>query len=65
MRGTAVDALIEGIVGGRAGPDTLAETLLHVVSGGWIKLTRLADSLREVARTSILAERTVAETSTN
>jgi hypothetical protein len=61
LRGTAVDALIEGIADGRARPGTLAETLLHVVSGGWIKLTRLADSLREVARTSILAERIVAE----
>jgi hypothetical protein len=61
LRGTAVDALIEGIADGRARPGTLAETLLHVVSGGWIKLTRLADSMREVTRTSVLAERIVAE----
>ena len=61
LRGTAVDALIEGIADGRACPGTLAETLLHVASGGWLKLTRLADSLREVARTSVLAERIVAE----
>ena len=61
LRGTAVDALIEAIADGRAGPGTLAETLLHVASGGWLTLTRLADSLREVARTSVLAERIVAE----
>jgi Family of unknown function (DUF6493) len=61
LRGTAVDALIEGIADGRARAGTLAETLLHVASGGWLMLTRLADSLREVARTSILAERVVAE----
>ena len=60
-RGTAVDALIEGIADGRADPAALAETLLHIASGGWIKLNRLADSLREVTRTSILAERVVAE----
>jgi hypothetical protein len=61
LRATAVDAFIEGIADGRARPGTLAETLLHVVSGGWIKLSRLADSLREVARTSILAERIVSD----
>ena len=61
LRGTAVDALIEGIADGRARPGTLAETLLHAASGGWLTLTRLADSLREVTRTSILAERIVAE----
>jgi Family of unknown function (DUF6493) len=61
LRGTAVDALIEGIADGRARPGTLAETLLHVASGGWLTLTRLAEALREVARTSVLAERIVAE----
>lgn len=61
LRGTAVDALIEGIADGRARPGTLAETLLHVASGGWLTLTRLAGALREVARTSVLAERIVAE----
>ena len=61
LRGTAVDALIEGIADGRADTAALADTLLHIASGGWIKLNRLADSLREVTRTSILAERVVAE----
>ena len=59
-RGIAIDVLIDGIVDGRAHPDELAKALLHVASGGWIKLNRLADSLREVTRTSILAERVVA-----
>jgi hypothetical protein len=59
-RGTAIDALIEGIADGRADTAALADTLLHIASGGWIKLNRLADSLREVTRTSILAERVVA-----
>jgi hypothetical protein len=60
-RGTAIDALIEGIADGRADTAALAETLLQIASGGWIKLNRLADSLREVTRTSTLAERVVAE----
>ncbi len=60
-RGTSIDALIEGIADGRADTAALVDTLLHIASGGWIKLNRLADSLREVTRTSILAERIVAE----
>ena len=60
-RGTSIDALIEGIADGRADTAALVDTLLHIASGGWIKLNRLADSLREVTRTSILAERVVAE----
>jgi hypothetical protein len=60
-RGTAIDALIEGIADGRADTGTLADSLLHIASGGWMKLNRLAESLHEVTRTSILAERVVAE----
>ena len=39
----------------------LGETLVRLSAGGWLKLNRLADSLREVTRTSVLAERVVAE----
>jgi hypothetical protein len=59
-RGIGIDALIDGIVDGRADPEALAKTLLHIASGGWIKLNRLAESLREVTRTSALAERVAA-----
>jgi hypothetical protein len=60
-RGMAIDALIEGIADGRADVRRLSATLLHIVGGGWVKLNRLADSLRAVARTSVLAELVVAD----
>jgi len=60
-KGTAVDALIEGIADGRADAEQLGETLLTVGTGEWIKLNRLVDPLREVTRTSLLAERVVAQ----
>jgi len=59
-RGLALDALIEGIADGRADPRALGETLSHIASGGWAKIRRLIGSLRDAARTSILAERVVA-----
>jgi hypothetical protein len=59
-RGLAIDALIEGIADGRADPRALGQTLAHIASGGWLKIRRLIGSLRDAARTSILAERVVA-----
>lgn len=59
--GGAVDALIDGITDGRADALRLGATLVHVASGGWMKLNRLTDALREVVRTSVLAERVVGE----
>ena len=38
----------------------MSATLRHIAGGGWIKLNRLANSLREASRTSVLAERVVA-----
>ena len=61
-RGFGIDVMIDGIHDGRAHSNPLGETLTHVASGGWIKLNRLADALREVTRTSVLAERVVAAT---
>lgn len=60
-RGLAVDALIDGIVDGRADVDRLSETLIEISAAGLVKWNRLADSLRQVGRTSVLAERIVAE----
>lgn len=60
-RGIGIDVMIDGIADGRAHSSSLGKSLLHIASGGWIKLNRLADSMREVTRTSMLAERVVAE----
>jgi hypothetical protein len=60
-RGIALDALIEGIGDGRADPKTLAGTLVDIASGGWIKIRRLTTALRDAARTSVLAERVIAD----
>ena len=60
-RGNGIDVMIDGIADGRAHAGPLGKALLHVASGGWIKLNRLAESLREVTRSSILAERVVSE----
>jgi hypothetical protein len=59
-RGLALDALIEGITDGRADARALGETFAQIASGGWLKIRRLIGSLRDAARTSILAERVVA-----
>lgn len=58
-RGIAIDALIDGIADGRADVNDLAASLIHIAIGGWIKLNRLSEALREVTRTSLLAERIV------
>ncbi|MCA9027747.1 MAG: hypothetical protein KDA86_21235 [Planctomycetaceae bacterium] len=60
-RGIAIDVLIDGITDGRADGGCLGETLTHLAGGGWMKLNRLAEALREVTRTSVLAERVVGE----
>ncbi|MBC8354509.1 MAG: hypothetical protein H8E66_21145 [Planctomycetes bacterium] len=60
-RGFGIDIMIDGIDDGRAHPDPLGQTLTYIASGGWIKLNRLTDALHEVTRTSVLAERVVAE----
>ncbi len=60
IRGAGIDAWIDGIQDGRADVDRAAKALLEIDSGGSIKLNRLVDSLREIARTSTLAERFIA-----
>jgi hypothetical protein len=60
-RGICLDALIEGIVDGRAAPEPLAEALIPLQQAGRIKHNRMAGALREVARTSPLAEWVAAE----
>ena len=51
-RAIAIDALVEGLLDGRAHPDSLSETLIEIADYPWAKLNRLADGLRQVARTS-------------
>ena len=52
LSGYAIDAMIEGVEDGRGHPDELAAVLVKVAEGGWIKLNRLAGSLRQVASVS-------------
>ncbi len=59
-RGTAVDALIEAAGDGRAHPQPLAETLVRLAAGGWIKLNRLSEALAQVAEISPVHEHLVA-----
>jgi len=59
-RGLAVDVMIEGIQDGRAHPRELAEVLVKLTRGGWLKLNRLRAALGEVARVSSLHAQTVA-----
>jgi hypothetical protein len=51
-RAVAVDALVEGLLGGQAHPDSLAGILIEIAGYPWAKLNRLADALRQVAHTS-------------
>jgi hypothetical protein len=60
-RGIGIDLMIDGITDGRAHPGPLGKSLLQIALGDSIKLNRLADSLREVTRTSVLAEVVVSE----
>ncbi|MEF8700634.1 MAG: DUF6493 family protein [Candidatus Accumulibacter sp. UW20] len=60
LRRLAIDLLIEGIEDGRAHPHELADVLRRLASGGWLKSSRLNDTLAEVARVSPLHQWTVA-----
>jgi hypothetical protein len=51
-RAIASDALIEGILDGRAHSEPLSDALLQIASCKWTKLNRLVDSLRPVGRVS-------------
>lgn len=61
LRGTGLDALIEGIEDGRAHPELLLPVLMRLYRQGSLKLNRLAESLGEVARSGELARWTVAK----
>ena len=60
-RGAALDALIAGIEDGRAAPARLAEVLVRLLPGGWMKLNRVQQALAEVARVSPLHAGSVAQ----
>lgn len=51
-RAVAIDALVEGLLDGRAHPEPLGEILVEIAAYNWAKLNRLADGLRQVARIS-------------
>ncbi|HUT88380.1 MAG TPA: DUF6493 family protein [Thermoguttaceae bacterium] len=57
----ALDALVEAVADGRVHPGPLGDVLARVAAGGWVKMNRVADSLREVARLSPLHAWTAAE----
>jgi hypothetical protein len=60
LRRLAADVLIEGIEDGRAHPASLAAVLQNLDSGGWLKSSRVIETLREVARVSALHQWTIA-----
>ncbi|MEZ6042927.1 MAG: DUF6493 family protein [Planctomycetaceae bacterium] len=51
-RAVAADALIEGILDGRAHPAALSASLTELLEHRWLKLNRLAEALAGVARVS-------------
>lgn len=51
-RAIAIDAMVEGILDGRAHPEPLGDTLVSLFSIPWLKLNRLCDSIKEIARVS-------------
>lgn len=51
-RAVAIDALVEGLLDGRAHPDPLADVLIEIARFNWAKLNRLEEGLRQVARIS-------------
>ncbi|MCZ6874532.1 MAG: DUF6493 family protein [bacterium] len=53
-RGLAIDVLIQGINDSRAHPDLLADVLIGLAAGEWLKMNRLASSLGDVACVSPL-----------
>jgi len=59
-RTSAIDALAEAIQDGRAYYNDLADILIKLSEGGWLKLNRLADALGEVARLSAMHGHVVA-----
>jgi hypothetical protein len=53
-RGHAIDLLTEAIQDGRAHAGPLGETLVKLCAGGWVKLNRIGDALKGIARLSPL-----------
>lgn len=60
VKASAIDALTEAIQDGRAHCNALADVLVRLAEGGWLKLNRLADALGEVARLSAMHGHVVA-----
>jgi hypothetical protein len=51
-RGLAIDALVQGIEGAQFDPALFAPVLVKFAQSGWMKPTRVAQSLQQVARVS-------------
>lgn len=60
-RGLATDAMIWGIENGAVDIRLLAETLVRISAGGWMKLNRLGDNLFQVSQVSALHASVVGE----
>lgn len=52
LQGHAIDALITAIEDGRAHPEPMAEVLIELARGGWLKTNRLAHALEQVSLAS-------------
>ncbi|TVS19870.1 MAG: hypothetical protein EA424_06890, partial [Planctomycetaceae bacterium] len=59
-RAVASDALIEGLLDGRAHPEPLARVLVEIAGRKWAKLNRLGEGLRPVIRVSLWGSLVVA-----
>lgn len=62
-RAVAIDALVEGLLDGRAHPDPLADVLVEIARYDWAKLNRLEEGLRQVARISRWASLVISQIS--
>jgi hypothetical protein len=51
-RGMGVDCMIQAISDGRAASEPAAAVFIRLLSGGWVKLNRVAETLQEIARVS-------------
>jgi hypothetical protein len=51
-RGMGVDCMIQAIDDGRAASEQAADVFIRLLSGGWVKLNRVAETLQEIARVS-------------
>jgi hypothetical protein len=52
LRAVAKDAIVDGILDGRAEPSILAKSLIFLLRNKWLKLNRLAEAFSEISHVS-------------